>query len=334
MADKTKIEWTEASWNPIAAFTKYDLWVAPGHVDTSAFDGGTLVPANTRGWFCTKVSPGCANCYAEGINIRLGNGLPYTLPNLKHIEFRLVNLDQPLRWKRPRQIFVCSMCDIFHAAIPRDTVDLVFAVMAMAPHHIFQVLTKRAKEMRDYVWGVGIAGEVHGRSWRIREAGHALRLPIGEDVNFGLPLQNVALGVSAEDQPRLEERIHALLATPAASRFLSCEPLLGPLTVRDWITPVVGHDMETVQRVIHWVIVGGESGPRSRQCNIRWIRDLVRQCKKAGVPVFVKQLGGNLNDADLDECARTSGRSMHHRKGGDPAEWPADLRVRANPLSI
>lgn len=113
MGDKTHIEWTEATWNPVAAFLKEDVEYL-----------GRKFAKGTRGWFCTKVSPGCAHCYAEGINVRLGNSLQYLPINLDKIEFRLVNLDQPLRWKRPRMIFVNSMTDLFHEAIPDALIDV------------------------------------------------------------------------------------------------------------------------------------------------------------------------------------------------------------------
>jgi protein gp37 len=352
MADKTKIEWTEASWNPIAAFTKYDLWVAPARVEAKPFDGGTPVPADTRGWFCTKVSPGCAGCYAEGINIRLGNGLPYTLPNLKHIEFRLVNLDQPLRWKRPRQIFVCSMCDIFHEALPIDLIAPVFAVMALAGQHVFQVLTKRADRMRAIVSVLDIERCIAhlARVIPIVVRAKALRS------EWTWPLPNVALGVSAEDQQRLEERVRELIATPAAARFLSCEPLLGPIDLytatkvcwsipskyRHWQDAPASEVKWAMQALlpvgykpaVHWVIVGGESGPRARMCDADWIRNIIAQCRAAGVRVFVKQLGAT-NGQVWGPSGAGHGRpfAIKHRKGGDPAEWPEDLRVR-EPLSI
>jgi protein gp37 len=281
---------------------------------------------------------------------------PYTLPNLKHIEFRLVNLDQPLRWKRPRQIFVCSMCDLFHAAIDAALVDQVFAVMALADRHIFQVLTKRAQRMRDYLSDSAaqkrIAGQVAIFSTRSKEADQviaALKTSVAIVDNRYWPLPNVAVGVSAEDQQRLEERVRDLISTPAAARFLSCEPLLGPLKMRDWITPVVGHDMETMVRMISWVIVGGESGPGSRPCVVELISSIVSQCKAAGVRVFVKQLGArpvttNANLLDWPDTvkfyedaslrgAAASRIALKHRKGGEPAEWPEELRIR-EPLSI
>lgn len=137
MGAKTGIEWTGSTWNPIAAFLKEDfLTIGP--------DGGPkIIPAGTRGWFCTKVSAGCAHCYAEGVNLRLGNGLTYARANLDAIGWRIVSLDAPLRWQRPRRIFVCLMCDLFHESIPDALIDQIFAVMALAQRHTFQVLTKR-----------------------------------------------------------------------------------------------------------------------------------------------------------------------------------------------
>ncbi len=347
VGDKSKIEWTEATWNPVGAFLKED------HLTIGPDGGPKIIPAGTRGWFCTKVSPGCAHCYAEGINVRLGNGLQYLPINLDKIEFRLVNLDQPLRWKRPRMIFVNSMTDLFHEAIPDAMIDQVYAVMALADRHTFQVLTKRAQRMRDYFMGDRVVGEIHGRSWRIREAGHALGVAIGENVNFALPIRNVWLGVSAEDQERANERIPLLLETPAAIRFLSCEPLLGQIdATKIWMTPSIHTNPLTGTRLspakIDWAIIGGESGPKARPCHVEWISDLVRQCQEAGVAPFVKQLGSvpvtenaNLHDWP-DDAVLHAGKpnddgfafayvGLHDRKGGDWSEWPEDLRVRGMP---
>ncbi len=216
---------------------------------------------------CSKVSAGCKNCYAERLalrlqamgNIRYRNGFQVTL----HED--LVEL--PTRWRDPRVIFVNSMSDLFHEDIPSEFIQRVFATMRNCPQHTFQVLTKRSE--------------------RLRELSRGLDWP-----------NNVWMGVSIEDEQVLN-RVHDLLAVPAAIRFLSCEPLIGPLDD----LPLEG---------IHWVIVGGESGPGARPMQIEWIRSIFRQCRKSRVPFFFKQWGGvrkhvtgrELNGRTYDEMPR------------------------------
>jgi protein gp37 len=289
VTDGTKIEWTDATWNPV------------------------------RG--CTRVSEGCRNCYAEGVAARFsGRGLPYEgLAERTSKGPRWTGkitlapeatLLQPLRWKRPRRIFVNSMSDLFHEGVPDEAIDRIFAVMALARHHTFQVLTKRPERMRSYlstgffkraaaVEALPEAAGFHG--WpRVR----AMAL-----FNEMQPPPNVWLGTSVEDQAAADTRIPHLLATPAAVRFLSCEPLLGPVELtnidchqrRDlpgfyWINALTGeHDdmcrpCAPVPR-IDWVIVGGESGPNARQMHPNWARTLRYQCAAAGVAYFFKQWG-------------------------------------------
>jgi protein gp37 len=290
MADGTGIEWTDATWNPV------------------------------RG--CSRVSEGCRNCYAEGVAARFsGPGLPYeglakntpSGPRWTGQVFIVPKaLHQPLRWKRPRRIFVNSMSDLFHESLSDQFIDEVFAVMALAGQHTFQVLTKRAQRMRDYFmrdpvlrWAL-----IEGTAQRI----YAERT--GEEPSMWLavngPLPNVWLGVSVEDQAAADERIPLLLETPAAVRFLSCEPLLGaidlnPLMCRHgcggehidgsgelpWCTEC---DEEAGEACwvdgIDWVIVGGESGRGDvRPMLPRWVKALRDQCVAASVPFFFKQWG-------------------------------------------
>jgi protein gp37 len=244
-------------------------------------------------------------------------------------------LSEPLRWRKPTRCFVNSMSDLFHESLSNETIDRIFAVMALCPHITFQVLTKRAERMREYISGrlnsMGVYRLVMGAHVLSRNSGI-----VGESHRF--PLPNVWLGVSVEDRKN-KTRIDQLKKTPAALRFLSLEPLLedlGELDLRD----------------IGWVIVGGASGPGSWPCNIAWIRSVVRQCKAAQVPVFVKQLGSvplvfacrqNHFDwgADIHQPAPkfsewTADREIwrfhpRDRKGGDPSEWPESLRVREMP---
>jgi protein gp37 len=294
MGDNSSIEWTDATWNP------------------------------TRG--CSRVSPGCGGpnhqggCYAEKIAARFsGAGQPFEGyaergPHGGRWTGKLGLVDDmltlPLRWKKPRRIFVNSMSDLFHEALPDETIDKVYAVMALARQHTFQVLTKRADRMREYAGG-GWRQRV--RSWLDKLKPSSLWngnvVQAWGALNDGI-LPNVWLGVSVEDRAR-KDRIDDLKRTPAAVRFLSCEPLLENLGELE----LDGIDL---------VIVGGESGPRSRDFEIEAAQSIQQQCKNQGTAFFLKQLG----------AVPTLGRGvlkLKDRKGGDMSEWPEDLRVREFP---
>lgn len=245
MSQKSNIEWTDATWNPVTG--------------------------------CTKVSPGCAHCYAERITERFhGPG------SFEKVVLHLERMDDPLRWKKPHMVFVNSMSDLFHEEVSVSSIIDVFSVMYRAPQHTFQILTKRPERMRDFC-------NTYARE----------------------PLRNVWMGVSAENQHFADERIPVLLQTPSAVRFLSCEPLLGPISCR-WAKwddhlpnarrikqmPDVERDGKTIAgcvsdvdglAMLDWVICGGESGPGSRPMQEQWARDLMQQCKAAGVAFFMKQ---------------------------------------------
>jgi protein gp37 len=269
MSGKSSIEWTEATWNPLTG--------------------------------CTLVSEGCRNCYAardaagrlshlpeyQGLAVKRGGRPVFTGEVRLHPD----RLDQPLRWKRPRHVFVNSMSDLFHESVPFDFIDQVFAVMALAPQHTFQVLTKRPERMREYFRNVSEHEPV-----RMRVSGwmHVFDESMLESDRMGpeqWPLPNVWLGTSVEDQATADKRFPHLLATPAAVRFLSCEPLLGKVdlakTVTEWMKTVP----DTNREELHWVIVGGESGPRARPMHPDWARLLRDQCIVAGIPFFFKQWG-------------------------------------------
>ena len=230
-------------------------------------------------------------------------------------------LTQPLRWRKPRRIFVNSMSDLFHESVPDEWIDRVFAVMALAPQHVFQVLTKRSKRMREYCTRLDNE-PVRDTVRRIVSAwpGNA---PIPAEITF--PLLNVWLGVSAEDQPRADERIPDLLATPAAVRFVSAEPLLGGIdfseigkTDYEWTDALDGQRWvmdEGSGDVLHatvagcpppldWIIVGGESGPGARPMHPDWARSIRDQCASAGVPFFFKQWGEWSPDRMLENVAK------------------------------
>lgn len=215
MSSSSSIEWTDATWNPVVG--------------------------------CTKISPGCKNCYAEALTERF-RGVPGH-PFEKGFELRLVpnKLLEPAKWRSPRKIFTCSISDLFHEAIPQHYIESVFDVMVKADWHTYQVLTKRSERLLqisaqlpwpDYIW----------------------------------------MGVSVENSDYVH-RIDHLIGTPARVRFLSLEPLLGPIPRLEL-------------NGIDWVIVGGESGPKARPMNPAWAREIRDQCNRAGVAFFLKQLGG------------------------------------------
>ena len=236
MGERSNIEWTEATWNPVTG--------------------------------CSKVSAGCQRCYAERLALRLqamGNaryrhGFKVTLhPDL---------IELPKRWREPRLIFVNSMSDLFHEHVPLEFIQRVFATMQDCPQHTFQILTKRSTRLRQ------LAGQM---AWS----------------------PNIWMGVSVEDA-RVQHRIEDLRAVPATVRFLSCEPLIGALDN----LPLEG---------IHWVIVGGESGPGARPIKSEWIRSILHQCRRANVPFFFKQWGGARKDLTGRKLDGRTYDEMPHR---------------------
>lgn len=217
----------------------------------------------------------------------------------------MADLDAPLRWRKPARIFVNSMSDLFHEAVPDEFIDRVFAVMALAPQHTFLVLTKRPERMRGYMDKLSRYPE--GHCWEGALRGFRVFGPDFKTVD--LPLRNVHLGVSVEDQATVDQRIPILLQTPAAVRWVSYEPALAGVDFTDIVVgrgsgsehhinalsmegDNVADDEEYSGACIDWVVVGGESGPKARPCDVAWIRSAVEQCRAAGVPVFVKQDSG------------------------------------------
>ena len=234
---KTKIEWADRSWNVITG--------------------------------CEKISAGCAHCYAERMAKRLAGRAGYPKENPFEVTLHIDKLDEPLKWKKPQRIFVCSMSDLFHEKVPFWFIDEVFATILEAQHHTFLVLTKRPERMREY---------------------------FAKFRKEYLPIPNVWLGTSVEDQRAAEKRIPELLQIPAEVRFLSCEPLLGPLYL-DEIPQVL---LSVTKRKdaylvdsgkLDWVIVGGESGPKARPMNPDWVRGIRDQCLAGNIPFFFKQWG-------------------------------------------
>lgn len=328
----SKIEWTNKTWNPTVG--------------------------------CSKVSAGCQNCYAikdqyrmaknpnskissvsSGLTEKRGNRLEWT----GQVKFLPARLEQPLHWCKPRMVFVNSQSDLFHESITDEELDQIFAVMALTPQHTYQVLTKRPKRMYDYCKSLG----KHNTEDRLSKAIAKIN-PNGSawyEMRGGWCLPNLWLGVTVENQQTANERIPLLLQTPAAIRFLSCEPLLERVDLRQ-----VGQGAEIwdslngqflkddysldVCPTLDWVIVGGESGHNARPCDIDWIESIVTQCVEANISCFVKQLGSNavaqkewavINGASLSMVGSKYSLPNITGKGSNPDEWPASLRVRQFP---
>lgn len=285
----TKIEWTDQTWNPITG--------------------------------CTPVSPGCAHCYARRMAKRLAGRCGYpAAPHEFEVTLHPERLNEPLGWKKPRRVFVCSMGDLFHEDVPDEYVDAVFAVMAVAEQHTFQVLTKRPERM--YQW----SRSLYTRSFRYSALGNRsvsyTYSKIGEmlragaleygvqvgPINRSFPLANVWLGVTAETQMQANQRIPVLLSTEAKVRFVSIEPMLGPVDLtsltglqREW-DALTGYQYkigdgssqllwQTGTIHLNWVICGGETGPDARPMDDAWALSLLEQCQGAGVPFFYKGAG-------------------------------------------
>lgn len=314
MADGTKIEWTDATWNPITG--------------------------------CSVVSPGCINCYAmklagtrlknhpsrEGLTRDTKAGPVWT----GEVRFNPQWLDEPLRWKKPRMIFVCAHGDLFAEGVPDEWIDQVFAVMSQAQQHTFQVLTKRPERMRSYLTRPQLEHHLVSALVQLPPA-----FPLPEPGRWPhLPLPNVWLGVSVEDQKRADQRIPVLLETPAAVRWISAEPLLGlvDLTRLDqpnggfgayWINALkagesgwFADEAATIRteadplafsglQCLDWIVAGGESGPGARPMHPDWARSLRDQCAAVGVPFLFKQWG----EWAADEIGREDIRSINHPPG-------------------
>lgn len=446
----SNIEWTDATWNPVIGCTP----VSSGCLNCYAATMARRLEAMGKPEYAPKECWDPPSSNADGSDARpaklthtiriaeVRNGRAVFTGDVRTLPERLT---EPLHWKKPRRVFVNSMSDLFHEAVPFEFVDRVFAVMALCPQHTFQVLTKRPERMAEYLGGL-----TGYDTLRMERVGGGRPLD-------GWPLPNVWLGTSVEDQNAADERIPHLLRCPAAGRFLSLEPLLEHVDLTgwdglgwesgsepgqdwqayrwpDWVPPdtrreiesfwspragrspkrweehcrsnkmprlgsvvglternwvVAGKDVRTTRRgrfvpawgnigrvidergvahyaaatmgrdylhrfldndgeyrhKIHYVIVGGESGPHARPCDVAWIESVVDQCRGAGVPVFVKQLGakpfyvdepskrcGGAVAIDVHALAfggwKHTGKMCRDRKGADPAEWPERLRVR------
>jgi protein gp37 len=358
MSVVSKIEWTEKTWNPIRARLRTDVPMPTKQHPLRVLRAGVW------GYHCERVSPGCQNCYAEAMNGRMlpawGTGLGYTIPNREKVEIYLdeEELQAPLKWRKPTMVFPCSMTDLFGEWVPDTMLERIWAVMAMCDRHTFQVLTKRADRL----------------DWIPRQIGMAASLLedhveefLGEYAALAnWPLPNVWLGVSVEDQQRADERIAHLLQTPAALRWVSYEPALGPVDFS-----AISHDGRPCSEDqkglnaltgefryyreddgepcsdwdagLDWIVIGGESGSGARPFDLAWAHQTIGDCAAAGVPCFVKQLGAlpvigaeeNLHEwpkhVIRDVWSGGDKVRLRHRKGGDPEEWHPALRVRQMP---
>ena len=265
MSGTTGIEWTDRTWNPVTG--------------------------------CTKVSPGCANCYIERTPPFRISGRKFVKGHIP-LQFHEDRLLEPLFWRKPSRVFVNSMSDLFHEDVPDAFIDKVFAVMALASQHTYQILTKRPARMYGY-----FDGDIECMFERWADAALTIQ-PLGDGENateeaasryeevasLDWPLPDVWLGVSVENQRFADERIPLLLQTPAAVRFISAEPLLAPVDASIYMAS--GYDDLPHDDILNWVIVGGESGPNARPMKADWARSIRDQCQAAAIPFFFKQWGG------------------------------------------
>ena len=265
---KTRIEWADTVWNPVTG--------------------------------CTPVSPGCAHCYARTMARRLAGRCGYPADEPFRVTLHPERLSEPLRWTKPRRVFVCSMGDLFHDDVDEKFIAKVWAIMDLARQHTFMVLTKRPERAlklltdEDFQFHVG---------WFQSQAVREFGLPQPKEIG-PMPLRNCWAGVTAEDQQRANERIPILLQIPAAVRFVSVEPMLEavdlssvPINYGEGFFgdpfrpyPILRSGRNRTYNTLDWVICGCETGPGARPMEVNWVRDLRDQCQEAGVPFFLKAL--------------------------------------------
>jgi len=337
----TKIEWTRSAdgmtegktWNPIRARRKSD---------------------GKRGHYCQRISPGCTFCYAATMNVWRGNGVDYTIPGFNEIELYL-DMDvlfDPCRWKKPRNIFPCSMTDLFADFVPDWWLRAIYGVMAMCSRHTFMILTKRPERRRQFLtkfatkqeWADYLSeldhhgGEFDGMAVFDEDAecviANSVNGVLAPGYNVDWPMSNVWEGLSVCTQKEFDELVPVLDQTPAVLRWLSMEPLLEKIEILYPKSLYPGgpprccngidcgcQGMPTDPPYIYgtsWIVVGGESGKKARSCDPEWIWLIVQQCKEASVRCFVKQMG-------------SQHPSPGDSKGGDMLFWPEHLRVRQYP---
>ncbi len=260
--NRTGIEWCSYTWNPVTG--------------------------------CTPVSPACEHCWAKRMARRLAGRAGYPADEPFRVTLHPERLEEPLRVREPQRIFVVSMGDLLHDAVPDEFIAAVFGVMLFARHHTFQVLTKRAERLRDWSASasVAICAAAHYQFRGERDLADAIRRRATIDDWGPWPLPNVWLGVTAENQREADYRIPLLLRTPAAVRFVSIEPMLGPIDL--W--GINGHPLGCeglfgCEPKLDWLILGGETGPGARPMQPDWVRSLRHDCAAVRVPFFFKRMG-------------------------------------------
>jgi len=298
---------------------------------------------------CTSVSEGCEHCWAREMHQRF-HPEPFS-----DVRERPERLDKPLHWRKAKTIFVSNTADLYHPKVSFEFIAAVYGVMAACPKQTFLICTKRPERRLEFMEWVNAKGiesqngtmyaamieamKVHVFTTPQKRAASSKALGMSGVPAVHWPLPNIWEGVTIENQARANERIPLLLRTPAAHRWVSAEPLLGPIDFSQILDSIraAGLVMRNQQR-IDQVIVGGESGSKARPCDVKWIRSIQDQCAATGDPCFVKQLGSNVHDTlnaiggrhtpePPSEYGRLH-RRLRDRAGADPSEWPADLRVR------
>lgn len=262
----TKIHWADKVWNPVTG--------------------------------CTKISPGCQNCYAEKMAKRLAGRYGYPADEPFRVTMHSDRLKEPGKWKKSKRIFVCSMGDLFHENVPFSWVDMIMKVAWDNRKHTFIILTKRPDRMLQYFSELSTPGTSSPAAARLLESRNYSQEHHGWHMRYLRRghLQNLTIGVTAENQEQANKRIPILLQIPAAVRFVSVEPMLGPVDLESKVVQIVhedndGYGVEMIKG-LDWVICGGESGQKARSMNPEWAESLHDQCKAAGVPFFMKQLSG------------------------------------------
>lgn len=326
---KTSIEWSNRTWSPIRVRVKANAaQIAQENGYTSLVQIAEKM-AGRVGPHCEHVSPGCENCYAGTNNRRRlpsnGTGLPYDRRSRDLVEAFVDEriIFEPFSWKKPQRIFVENQSDLYGEWVTDEMIDRVEAVMTLCPRHTFQLLTKRPERMGRHAFR-------EGRYDRLLDAANFFRaarpelcsIPISDPVRF--PPSHIHRGTSCEDQKAADDRIPWLLQTPAAVRFLSCEPLLGEISFKrirmpeplfGWIDQdaLTGDHYRHAHLVgfgaprIDWVIAGGESGPGARPMHPDWARWIRDECQAAGVPFFFKQNG------EYASVSEVEGPGAHHQ---------------------
>lgn len=297
MGDRTRIEGSDASWNP------------------------------TYG--CSAVSRGCLNCYARRIAARSAKqgqvyygiakynslGHPRWTGKLVHAADKTW---EPLKWQDGRMIAVDTMSDLFHERIPDAWRDEAYGVMALCPQHTFQVVSKRPQNMERYFTAPDVWQRIEAEARRIYSDRHGKRYP--SEGHLAGPLLNVWHGVSVESQRMADKRIPVLLRVPSHRHYVAAEPLLARIDLSRYLAAGIG-----------WVIVSGEGGPDARPCDVAWIRALVDQAHQAGTPIFVKQLGSATNVSGATHETGRAPLDTRTPRASDMEEWPDAVRVRQMP---